>query len=101
MLNIHRNHKAYSGRGEGGQGGMEVGGGVRLYTYRYSVTTRMTPALTWAAMRGNSTSLLRAKSFSCLVQLAGVCVCVVVVIVVNRFYRALFSALEKTHCAHV
>ena len=24
---------------------------VRLYTYRYTVTTRMTPALRWAAMR--------------------------------------------------
>ena len=38
---------------------MEVGGGVGwgaaegiLYTYRYTVTTRMTPALRWAAMRG-------------------------------------------------
>ena len=27
------------------------GGGGRLYTYRYTVTTRMTPALRWAAMR--------------------------------------------------
>ena len=25
--------------------------GLRLYTYRYTVTTRMTPALRWAAMR--------------------------------------------------
>ena len=31
---------------------MEVGGeGGRLYTYRYTVTTRMTPALRWAVMR--------------------------------------------------
>ena len=33
---------------------MEVGGGVggeRLYTYRYTNTTRMTYALRWAAMR--------------------------------------------------
>ena len=33
---------------------MEVvvgGGGRRLYTYRYTVTTRMTYALRWAAMR--------------------------------------------------
>ena len=31
---------------------MEVGGGGgRLYTYRYNVTTRMTPTLRWAAMR--------------------------------------------------
>ena len=28
---------------------MEVG--RELYTYRYTVTTRMTPALRWAAMR--------------------------------------------------
>ena len=26
VLNVHRNHKAYQGRGEGGEGGMEVGG---------------------------------------------------------------------------
>ena len=41
--------------GEKGGGGMEVGGGGgrgRLYTYRYAaVTTRMTSALRWAAMR--------------------------------------------------
>ena len=30
---------------------MEVGVRGRLYTYRYIVTTRMTPALRWAAMR--------------------------------------------------
>ena len=33
---------------------MEVGGGGgggRLYTYHYTVTTRMTPALRWEAMR--------------------------------------------------
>ena len=31
---------------------MEVGGeGERLYTYRYTVTTRMTSVLRWAAMR--------------------------------------------------
>ena len=32
--------RGYGGRGRG-----------RLYTYRYTVTTRMTPALRWAAMR--------------------------------------------------
>ena len=39
--------------GEGGGGGGEYGGGERgrLCTYRYTVTTRMTPALRWAAMR--------------------------------------------------
>ena len=30
---------------------MEVRGRGRLYTYRYTVTTRMIPALRWAAMR--------------------------------------------------
>ena len=35
---------------EGGPG-MEVGGRRRLYTYRYTVTTRMTSALRWAAIR--------------------------------------------------
>ena len=58
VLNVHRNHKVYQGRGEGGKGGMEVvvvvvggGGGGRLYTYRYTVTTRMTSALRRAAIR--------------------------------------------------
>ena len=48
VLNVHRNHKAYQGRGEGGR---EVGGRGRLYTYGYTVTTEMTPALRWAVMR--------------------------------------------------
>ena len=26
VFNVHRNRTAYSGRGEGGEGGMEVGG---------------------------------------------------------------------------
>ena len=43
---IHRNRKAYWGRVNGG------GARRRLYTYRYTVTSRMTPALRWAAMRG-------------------------------------------------
>ena len=30
---------------------MEVGEEGDCYTYRYTVTTRMTPALRWAAMR--------------------------------------------------
>ena len=33
---------------------MEVGGRGRLYTYRYTVTTKMTSALRWAAMRALS-----------------------------------------------
>ena len=43
VLNVHRNHKAYYGRGDVGRG---YGGGRegrgRSYTYRYTVTTRMT-----------------------------------------------------------
>ena len=50
MLNVHRNHKAYSGRGEGGRG-YGGGGRGRLYAYCDTVVTRMTPALMWAAMR--------------------------------------------------
>ena len=44
VLNVHRNYKAYKGRGEGGKGGRGYGGGGRgrLYTCRYTVTTRMT-----------------------------------------------------------
>ena len=55
VLKVHRNHKVYQGRGEGGEGGMEVcvcvcveGGGS--YASLYTVTTRMTYALKWAAM---------------------------------------------------
>ena len=54
VLHVHRNHKAYSGRGEGEEGGMEVeeeGEYIYIYTYHYTVTTRMTPALRWPAMR--------------------------------------------------
>ena len=56
VLNVHRNHTAYKGRGEGGEGGMEVGGErdyihVYIYTYYYTITTRMIPALRWAVMR--------------------------------------------------
>ena len=36
--------------GGGGEGGMDVGG-ERLYTYHYTLTTRITSALRWAAMR--------------------------------------------------
>ena len=54
VLNVHREHKAYYGRGEGGGGGRRgYGGGGRgkLYTGRYTVTTIMTPPLRWAATR--------------------------------------------------
>ena len=37
--------------GEKGEAGMEVWEEGDCYTYRYTVTTRMTPALRWAAMR--------------------------------------------------
>ena len=40
VLNVHRNRTL---------GGTEVG--KRLYTYHYTVTTRMTSALRWAAMK--------------------------------------------------
>ena len=45
VLNVHRDGEKAEGWGVGG------GGGERLYTYRYIVTTRMTSALRWAAMR--------------------------------------------------
>ena len=50
LLNVHRNHEAYYGgeKERRGYGGGERG---RIYTYRYTVTTRMTPALRQAAMR--------------------------------------------------
>ena len=53
LLKLHRNHKAYKGRGDGvWEGGMGVGEeGDYNYTYRYTVPTRMTPALNSAAMR--------------------------------------------------
>ena len=38
------------GMGVGGGGGGGGYGGGGLYTFRYTVTTRMTPALRWAAM---------------------------------------------------
>ena len=47
VLNIHRNIRLIRD-GENGYGG---GGRGRLYTYRYTVTTRMIPALRWAAIR--------------------------------------------------
>ena len=49
VLDVHRNHREGE-RGGGGAGGMG-GGGVLRETFRYTVTTRMTPALRWAVMR--------------------------------------------------
>ena len=51
VLNVHRNHKAHSGRGGEGKGVWRLGEREIIYTYRYSVTTRMIPVLRWAAMR--------------------------------------------------
>ena len=47
VLNVHRNVR------DGEMGGKGYGSGGRgiLYTYRYTVTTKMIPALRWAAMR--------------------------------------------------
>ena len=50
VLNVHRNRTAYLGRGEGGEGGMDVGG-EGDYIPIATLTTRMTPALRWAATR--------------------------------------------------
>ena len=49
VLNVHSNLKAYQGRGGGGReyrGKREI-----IYLYRYTVNTRMIPALGWAAMK--------------------------------------------------
>ena len=56
VLNAHRNQEDYEGRGEWRKGVWRWGGGRwmeggRLYNYRYTVTTRMIPALRWAAMK--------------------------------------------------
>ena len=48
VLNVHSTIRLI----RDGEKGVWIGeGGERLYTYRYTVTTRMTPALRWAAMR--------------------------------------------------
>ena len=49
VLNVHRNLIIRDGE----KGGREYTGGGRwiLYSYPYTVTTRMTSALRWAAMR--------------------------------------------------
>ena len=48
---------------DGENGGREYGGGGRgrLYTYRYTVTTRMIPALRWAAMKAILISKIVSK----------------------------------------
>ena len=51
VLNVHRNHKAFGGRGEGGRGYGGRGEREIIYLSLYIVTSRMIPALRWAAMR--------------------------------------------------
>ena len=51
VLNVHRTTRLIRDGEKGGEGGMEMRGRGRLYTYHYTVTTRMIPALRWAAMR--------------------------------------------------
>ena len=50
VLNDHRNVRLVRD-GEKGRRGYGGGGRERPYTYHYTVTTKMTPALRWAAMR--------------------------------------------------
>ena len=51
VLNVHTAENPYGLLGEKGERGYGGGGRGRLYTYRYTVTTRMIAALRWAAMR--------------------------------------------------
>ena len=53
VLNVHRKTTRLIRDGEkgGGRGDMEEGEEGRIYTYCYTVTARMTPALRWAVMR--------------------------------------------------
>ena len=50
VLKVHRTIKLIRDGEKGGRGYGGAGRG-RVYTYRYTVTTRMTSALRWAAMR--------------------------------------------------
>ena len=49
LLNVHRNRKAYWGPGEG-EKVVWRWGEEGMYTYLYTLTTRITLALRWAAM---------------------------------------------------
>ena len=52
VLNVHRTTRLIRDGENGVEGGGYGGGGRgRLYTCHYTVTTRMTLALRWAAMR--------------------------------------------------
>ena len=57
MLNVHKNHK---GRGEGGRG-VEMGEREITDIYRNTVTTRMAPALRWAAMSHFNVSFIHCE----------------------------------------
>ena len=50
VLNVHVRLIRVGEKG-GGEGDIEVGGEGDYYTYRYTVTTRMDPALRRAVMR--------------------------------------------------
>ena len=51
VLNVHKKNIRLIRDGEMGGRGYGGGGRGRLYTYRYTVTTRMIPAIRWAAVR--------------------------------------------------
>ena len=51
VLNVHRNHKAYEGRGEWGEGGREVVEEGEYYIPIATLSPPERPALRWAAMR--------------------------------------------------
>ena len=57
MLNVHKNHK---GRGDGGRG-VEMGEREITDIYRNTVTTRMAPALRWAAMSHFNVSFIHCE----------------------------------------
>ena len=50
VLNVHRNLIRDVEKGGGGGGG-DGGGEREIIYYHYTVTTRLIPALRWAAMR--------------------------------------------------
>ena len=54
VVNVHRNHKVYRGRGEGRKGGMEVGEGggyIPVATLSLHHQNDSCIKLIWAAMR--------------------------------------------------
>ena len=82
LLNIHRNHKAYQGEGKGEERGMGVGEEGHIYLSLYTVTTRMTPASRWSAMRAevdsNQSPSAYQQGWGCGGGGCSVCVCVCV-----------------------